>query len=70
MTSIKLARSESPTGPVVYSVDAFCRAYGISRTLAYAELSSGRLRSVKVGQRRLIHIASAKNWFENLSANA
>lgn len=36
------------------SVSDAADALGIGRTLAYAEMQRGRLRSVKVGRRRLV----------------
>ena len=36
------------------SIDEAATAMGCSRTLLYAELNSGRLRSLKVGRRRLV----------------
>lgn len=51
------------TAPVVkraYSVPEFCQAYGLGRTLAYEMMLDGRLRFVKVGDRRLIPVDAAE----------
>jgi hypothetical protein len=56
------------TGAVVYTVPEFCAAYRISRTLAYGEISAGRLGTVKVGRRRLVPVAAAKKWLAGLAA--
>jgi excisionase family DNA binding protein len=34
-----------------FSISEFCSLYAVGRTKAYAEISSGRLRAVKVGRR-------------------
>lgn len=56
----------SPELKKAYTVDEFCRLYGIGRTKAYEEIKEGRLSSVKVGKRRLIPAASADVWLESL----
>lgn len=40
--------------PRFFSVDEAARELGVGRTSIYALLGSGRLRSVRVGRRRLI----------------
>ncbi len=43
------------TGPDrLLSVDEAARALGVGRSALYGELAAGRLRSLKVGRRRLI----------------
>jgi hypothetical protein len=49
-----------------YSVDEFCAAHGIGRSLCYEEISAGRLRVRKVGRRTLILAADAAAWREAL----
>jgi hypothetical protein len=44
------------------SVAEFCHQYGIGKTMAYAEMSAGRLPSVKRGGRRLIPVDGAEAW--------
>ena len=47
--------SESARGPDrLLSVDEAARHLGIGRSALYAELAAGRLRSLKVGRRRLV----------------
>lgn len=48
------------------TIDQFCRWAAIGRTLVYREISAGRLRSVKVGKRRLILWSSATSWLASL----
>lgn len=40
--------------PRAFSIREFGRRYGISRTNAYQEIATGRLRAVKAGRRTLI----------------
>jgi hypothetical protein len=47
------------------SVDAFCDLYSVGRTLAYAELTSGRLKSITIGRKRLIPSEDAESWFSS-----
>jgi len=43
---------------------------GLSRSTVYEEMSSGRLRSVKVGRRRLITESALVAYIEGLDAAA
>ncbi len=43
-----------PANKLVYSVDEAAVQLSIGRTLAYDLIRSGQLRSIKIGQRRLI----------------
>jgi hypothetical protein len=42
---------------VAESVDEFCHSFGIGRTLFYAQVKAGAIRTVKVGKRTLVPIA-------------
>jgi len=49
------ANEADPAGPDrLLSVDEAARHLGIGRSALYSELAAGRLRSLKVGRRRLI----------------
>jgi excisionase family DNA binding protein len=64
-----MSSSEStPIGlpPRAFSIDEFCRRYGIGRTTSYAEIAAGRLRCRKVGKRSLITEDDAEAWLESL----
>ena len=52
------------TTRVNWSVDDFCRAYGIGRTLVYEEIKRGELKIIKVGNRTLIPDSEARAWQE------
>jgi len=45
---------------VAYSVNAFCEATSIGKTKIHEMLKSGRLKSVKLGGRRLILASEAQ----------
>jgi len=44
--------------PRVLRVEEAARALGIGRSLAYDLIRSGRLRSIKIGSRRLIPVSA------------
>lgn len=49
-----------------YTIAAFCRSFGIGRSLAYSEIAAGRLRVRKAGRRTLVLKADAEAWASNL----
>jgi excisionase family DNA binding protein len=51
-----------------FRINEFCAAYGLGRTKTYELIKIGRLRTVLVGGRRLIHKDDAEALFsERLS---
>lgn len=48
------------------SIGEFCRWAGIGRSLAYKEISAGRLKTKKVGRRTLITTDAASAWLNEL----
>ena len=52
------------------SVDAFCDLYSVGRTMAYAEMSSGRLESITIGRKRLIPCEDAESWFSSFKSHS
>jgi hypothetical protein len=46
----------------VLSIREFCERYGIGRTMAYAEMTAGRLCFCQAGRRRLIRVDDAEAW--------
>jgi excisionase family DNA binding protein len=44
--------------PRLLSVDEAAEALGVGRTAVYSEISAGRLRTIKVGRRRLVPSSS------------
>ena len=61
-----LRESEAlPAGPDrLLSVDEAARALGLGRSITYGELSSGRLRSLRVGRRRLVPATAIAEFIE------
>ena len=53
-----------------FTIMAFCRVYGIGRTKAYEEISTGRLRTKKVGRRTLILKSDVEAWVAALPSGA
>ena len=53
---------------LAYSINSFCEASETSRTKVYDEIKAGRLKTVKVGRRRLITPDQARDYFERLAA--
>jgi excisionase family DNA binding protein len=53
-----------------YTINNFCRCYGIGRTKTYAEIAAGRLLARKVGKRTLILKSDADAWLTTLPAVA
>ncbi len=45
-------------------IDTFCRKYSIGRTMTYAEIKAGRLKTAKIGKKRLIPSEAAEEWFK------
>lgn len=45
-----------------YRLLEFCRAFGIGRTAAYAEIAAGRLRAFKVGKLTMVAGEDALAW--------
>ena len=46
------------------SIDDFCDWAQIGRTLAYQEINAGRLKTAKIGRRRLVSVVEAQRWLE------
>lgn len=55
--------------PTLMSIRAFCAWSSLGRTKVYSELKLQRLRSIRIGGRRLIARADAEAWLEQY-ANA
>ena len=49
-----------------FSVNEFCRRYGVGRTTAYEEIKAGRLQVVKAGKRTLVPFDAAESWLHSL----
>jgi len=54
--------------PRLYSVENIMSLLNVGRTKVYNEMDSGRLRSVKVGKRRLVSARALDEYIEKLEA--
>lgn len=61
-------RPAGAVAPVALSVEDTMRAAGLSRQTIYDEINAGRLRSFKVGHRRLISPAALAQWVSDAEA--
>ena len=60
-----------PVNKEAFSVREFCDAFNVGRTQAYKEISSGRLKTAKIGNRRIIPVPAAREWLaEQVEATA
>ena len=48
-------------------IDSAGAALSLGRSLLYAEISAGRLRTIKVGRRRLVPAAAIAEYIERVS---
>lgn len=48
--------------PGAFAIDGFGNAYDICRSQVFKEIQTGRLKSFKVGRRRLISYEAAESW--------
>jgi hypothetical protein len=63
-------RAESGPPLRAYTINAFIKAFPISRTSVYAEIKAGRLKTRKVAGRTLIATEDAESWFSSFSCKA
>ncbi|MEM6622657.1 MAG: helix-turn-helix domain-containing protein [Pseudomonadota bacterium] len=56
--------------PIAVSPNEAARLAGVGRTTLYAALSSGDLRSVKIGTRRLITVDAIRAWLHQHEISA
>lgn len=54
----------SPSEPLVVSVNEGCRLAGIGRTKFYELINDGKVKTVTIGRRRLVLIASIREMLE------
>ncbi len=55
--------------PLFLSVIEAARHIGVGRTYLYTLISSGAIRSVRTGRRRLVCTESLRQWAANMSAD-
>lgn len=63
--------SRNNSKPILsYSIEDFCEATGTTRTTAYKAIADGRLRSFKLGRRRMISAGAAQEFIARLEADS
>lgn len=45
-----------------FTIDRFCKVYGVGRTTTYELIKNGSLRARKAGMRTLILVRDAEDW--------
>jgi excisionase family DNA binding protein len=55
-----------PSDRTADTVDEFCDALRIGRTLFYGEVAAGRIRPVKAGRRTLVPRSEREAWLRRL----
>jgi excisionase family DNA binding protein len=64
---VELDRESTGDGArLAYSVNQAARAFGLSKSMIYDQLRSRRLRSVRVGKRRIITRQQIDAWLAGL----
>jgi hypothetical protein len=51
----------------VLSISEFCHDYSVSKTLAYQFINEGKLRSLKIGAKRVVTDDAAEEWLASLA---
>jgi excisionase family DNA binding protein len=62
------AETQRPAPDRLLSVDEAAAALALGRSLTYGEITAGRLRSVKVGRRRLIPARAIAEYISERAA--
>lgn len=57
-------------GPILVDVPTFCNLLGIRKTKAFELLRDPRIRSVRIGAKRLVLVESVLAYVASLDANA
>jgi len=69
-SSTKVIRKVEPVRKLVYSIPEACEAADINKDTLYKGIHSGKLRSLKIGRRRLIRIEALSKWLKDLEDEA
>lgn len=56
----QLDKKTSAVRPRALRINAFCEAYGVSRSTTYRLIALGKLHTIKVGNRRLVPVDAAE----------
>ena len=50
------------SGRINWSVNDFCHAHGIGRTMFYEEVKRGEIKLIKIGKKTLVSDSEAQAW--------
>ena len=53
--------------PSTEPINSFCNGVGIGRTRFYEDLHAGRIRTVKIGRKRLVLIGEREAYLERMA---
>jgi excisionase family DNA binding protein len=67
--SVRTEAAAVPAAPRLFSIDEAAAALGLGRSLLYLEIAAGRLRTVKVGRRRLCPAAAIAEYIARAAAS-
>ena len=54
----------------VMTIAEFCRDYSLSKTKAYEYMAAGKLRSLKLGSKRVITVDAAEDFLKTMAVQA
>jgi predicted DNA-binding transcriptional regulator AlpA len=54
--------------PLLYGIPQLIQLTSVSRATLYVEMGSGRLKWVKVGDRRMVRASDLQIWMDSLTA--
>ena len=59
-------RNANSVTKLVYSIPDACEAADVNKDTIYKGIHSGKLRSLKIGRRRLIRVEALSKWLKDL----
>jgi excisionase family DNA binding protein len=60
--------SEVPVGRICYAVREAAAALGVGKNLIYREIRCGRLRTARMGKRRIVPVEAIREWLHTACA--
>jgi len=68
--STKASHKVESVRKLVYNIPEACEAADVNKDTIYKGINSGKLRSLKIGRRRLIRIEALSKWLKDLEDEA
>lgn len=67
-----MSRRNQTTKPdrLCYTIDELAEAASVARTRIYDEISQGRLKTFKIGRRRMIAAEAVRDWLAGMQEAA